>query len=124
MIKVSEITNPFSPAINIESGIEKAAVLFEKTGFSVLPVVQNGHFCGVIERETIAQFHRFSGQKVVDFFTKNTIFLSPNDPAEAAVDLLSANVLDVIPVVNDAGFLIGIVTADDIPISKIVDLVI
>ena len=122
MLKVSEITNPFSPAINIEAGLEKAAFLFEKTGFRVLPVVENGLFCGILEREKMAHLPRFSGQKVTAFFTRNTVFLSLDDPADAAVDLLAAKVLDIIPVVNEHGSLVGTITAEDIPSAKFVGL--
>lgn len=114
MQKIIDIVNPFAPAICLECPISKAAEIFEKTGFSTLPVLKNGKFTGILEIWNLPVDYPTSSQPVSNFFSKDTIFLSPDDPAETATYLLTAGVLEVIPIVSASGELAGIVTPSEV----------
>lgn len=114
MQKITDILNPFSPAICLSCPISKAADLFDSTGLSTLPVLKNGKFAGILEIWNLPVDYPTSRQQVADFFSKDTVFLTPDDPADAAADLLAGGFLELVPVVDAAGELAGIVTAAEV----------
>jgi CBS domain-containing protein len=118
MLTVFELVNPFTPALSLDAPLEKAALLFQKCALSILPVVREGMFCGILERKTLED-HRPSspGSMVCDLLCRDMVFLSPRDSAWDAADLLAVGAVDMIPIVTEAGCLAGIVTSSDLPPS-------
>lgn len=115
MLTVFELTNPLTPAVNLDAPIERAATMFDATPFSMLPVVRDGNYCGVVQRCEVEKLPGYSGARVKDLLCRDMICLSPLDMAEIAAGLLSSEEIDIVPVVDDEGLLLGIVTAEDIP---------
>lgn len=117
MLTVFELTNPLTPAVSLHAPIEKAIFLFEKSRLSMLPVVDNGGFCGVLERAEVEKLPGFSGARASDLLCREVPSLSPSDKAHFAVELLSTGIIDLVPVTTNDGIFVGIVTADDVPPS-------
>jgi CBS domain-containing protein len=117
MPTVFELSNPFSPAVTTDALLTTAIEIFKKCSLSSLPITQKGIFCGILEKQTVENAVIKKNSLVREFLNRNTIFLSPNDSAQDAADLLSIGVVDIIPVVTDSGFLAGIVTKADLPVG-------
>jgi CBS-domain-containing membrane protein len=117
MLTVFELTNPFSPAVPLDAPIERALFHFDTFPFSMLPVVRDGIFCGVLERSEVEKLPGFSGARVSDLLCREMLCLSPSDSADIAVGLLATGVIDLVPVVTDTGIFAGIIAVDDVPPS-------
>ncbi|MFN4255674.1 MAG: HPP family protein [Saprospiraceae bacterium] len=117
MLTVFELTNPLTPAINLDAPIERAVFLFEKSNLSMLPVVDKGVFCGVLERIEVEKLPGFSGARASDLLSREMPCLSSSDAANIAVELLSTGIIDLVPVTTDDGIFMGIVSAEDVPPS-------
>jgi CBS-domain-containing membrane protein len=117
MPTVFELSNPFSPAISADALLSSALEIFDKCSLSTLPITQKGIFCGTLEKRDLEHATIRKNSLVKEFLNRNTIFLNPNDSAQNAADLLSIGILDIIPVVTNAGYLLGIVTTADLPLG-------
>ncbi len=115
MLTVIELTNPFAPAIALDAPVENAVSFFQKSAISMLPVVENGLFRGVLERSRLESLSGFSCARVRDLLCVDILYLSPNDDAEHAADLLATGMIDLVPVVNDDGQFAGTITAAEVP---------
>jgi CBS domain-containing protein len=117
MPTVFELSNPFSPAICEDALLSTALGIFKKCSLSTLPITRKGIFCGILEKRDLQSASIKKNSLVREFLNRNTIFLSPSDSAQDAADLLEIGVSDIIPVVTNAGYLLGIVTSADLPIG-------
>jgi acetoin utilization protein AcuB len=93
-----------------------------------IPVVENKKLVGIITEKDIKTFspskastldiyemHNILADTLVkDVMTKNVITVSPDDPIEKAALILRDKRIGGLPVVNDKGELLGIITAIDV----------
>lgn len=110
-----------------EKGVFEAFELMKNEGVQRLPVLDgDGNLVGIISEKNIvnaasgnkvsmAEFaFLLSKMKVGDIMTREVITVSINDPVEEAAKKISDNDITILPVVDDSGKLVGVVSRSDL----------
>lgn len=104
-----------------------AQAVMREGGFGRLPVVEEGRLVGVVTDRDIRtallppevpkglkdRFDLYLVRRVKDIMTKSPITIMPDDSIEQAADVLKANKVGALPVV-EGGWLVGIITRGDV----------
>ncbi|WP_297066383.1 IMP dehydrogenase [Thermococcus sp.] len=102
-------------SISPEETVDYALFLMEKNGIDGLPVVEDGRVIGVISKKDIAVKQ---GKLVREVMTGEPITVSESVTAEEALNLMFEHRIDRLPVVDDDGKLVGIITMSDLAKRK------
>ena len=109
--------------------MEAVRKIFEKRGFHHIPVVDGERLVGLVSYTDYLQLIRTvfdNGQETrvnekilnatlaKDVMTESLLCLSPADTTETALRVFKANQFHSLPVVDDKGHLVGIVTTYDL----------
>ncbi len=109
-MKVSDFMTPAPPVARADAPLAEAQKLAEVTGVAVLFVVDGeGRLVGFLTRKALASASdgNLPAGKVA---SPPTVTMSPNDPLERAVVLLSERYL-LLPVVDEERSLVGVLTS-------------
>ncbi len=99
-----------------EETLDYALFLMERNDIDGLPVVDgNGRVVGVITKKDIAAKE---GHLVKDVMTDDVITVGEDVSVEEALDVMVANRIARLPVVNSEGGLVGIITMSDLMMRK------
>ncbi|WP_297477025.1 IMP dehydrogenase [Thermococcus sp.] len=98
-----------------EETVDYALFLMEKNGIDGLPVIEDGRVVGVISKKDIAVKQ---GKLVREVMTGEPITVSENVTAEEALNLMFEHRIDRLPVVDEDGKLVGIITMSDLAKRK------
>jgi IMP dehydrogenase len=114
-VKKSEsgmITDPVT--VSPEQRIEDALAIMQRYHISGLPVTQNGRLVGILTHRDL-RFERRLDRKVGDVMTKdNLVTAKPGVSLEQAKEILHANRIEKLLVVDDEYRLRGLITVKDI----------
>jgi len=114
-VKKSEsgmITDPVT--VSPEQRIEDALAIMQRFHISGLPVTQNGRLVGILTHRDL-RFERRLDRKVGDVMTKdNLVTAKPGVSLEQAKEILHANRIEKLLVVDDEYRLRGLITVKDI----------
>ncbi|HEY2389321.1 MAG TPA: IMP dehydrogenase [Candidatus Binatia bacterium] len=114
-VKKSEsgmISDPVT--VNPEQRIEDALAVMQRYHISGLPVTQNGRLVGILTHRDL-RFERRLDRKVGDVMTKdNLVTAKPGVSLEQAKEILHANRIEKLLVVDDEYRLRGLITVKDI----------
>ncbi len=92
-------------------------LLFEKH-FHHIPVVDDGKLVGIVTSWDLIKlnlkFEEYGGLKVTDVMTRKVASLGPNELIGAAAMIFLKHLFHGLPIVEDDGTLVGIVTTHDI----------
>ena len=92
-------------------------LLFEKH-FHHLPVTENGKLVGIITSwdliKSDKRFAEYGNFKVKDMMTHQVATLGPNELIGAAAMIFLRHLFHGLPIVDEEGFLVGIITTHDI----------
>jgi tRNA nucleotidyltransferase (CCA-adding enzyme) len=106
-----------SPVITIpwDSPIREAEDTMTKFGVNVLPVIRDGHYAGLISRETVEKsiFHGFKRNKVMDFCSTDALSVEADTPIRNVETLMIEHNQRFMPVLRDKA-IIGAITRTDI----------
>ena len=143
MITAKDIMTTDVITIDPETSVKEAANIMSDNGISGLPVVKNGELVGIVTENDLIikdkklhfpeyinviggiiylesykkfeeEFKKFIAVKVGELMTKDVITASPNDPIEDLATIMHQEDVNRLPVVDNAGQLIGIVTRGNI----------
>ncbi len=115
-------------AIDADDVVAAAAALLQKHEIHMLPVMQKGQLVGIVtdrdikraspsdilSENRIVDSDLLSGIKVKEIMTPDPVTVPYNYMLQEAAELLCVNEISGLPVVNQAGSLIGIITKSDI----------
>ncbi len=93
--------------------VEKAKSIMKDMKISGLPVVVDGKLKGIITRRDV-YFAEDSGLKVEDVMTKDVITVNPDITPQDARKIMSKYKIEKLPVVDEEGHLVGLITAKDV----------
>ncbi|MEM1521016.1 MAG: IMP dehydrogenase [Candidatus Korarchaeum sp.] len=99
--------------VSPEDSVEEARRLMKEHGISGLPVVVGSRLVGIVTRRDV-YFSEGSDLLVKDIMTKDPITVGPDITPQEARKIMARYKIEKLPVVNDSGELIGLVTAKDV----------
>jgi CBS domain-containing protein len=114
-MKISEIMDAAFETVAAEATIEGAAQIMAELDVVVLPVKDQGALVGMLTERDITIRVVAAGRvpadtKVAEIMSSDVFSCRPDDDADAVGKEMSARKLRQVPVVNEAGELVGLVT--------------
>lgn len=101
--------------INPDSSIETVQNIMENESISGLPVIENDKIVGIISKRDVRPIIKSGASKQVkDIMTSDVVTIRENITPEEALDIAYENKVERLPVVNEEGSLVGILTIKDI----------
>jgi len=101
--------------ISPEETIDYALFLMEREGIDGLPVIDNGELVGIVTKTDITTRE---GERVKEVMTKDVITAKESASVEEIMALMIENSIDRVPIVDDDGKLVGIITIGDLLARK------
>lgn len=119
-----------SPVIIVapQTPVPQASALMKERGIRHLPVIENGQLVGIVSRGDLREASiseainadlyeisfLLSRLLVSKLMTRQVVTISPDAPIVDAVELMTGNKIAGLPVVDETGSVIGIVTESDL----------
>lgn len=114
-ILVRDVMTPFVARISEESSIDEAAKLMLEEKVTHLPVVtENDKLIGIVTAWDISKAVALKCSKLDEIMTKDVIVTMPDSLIELAAEKMKEYNISSLPVVDDGGRVIGIITTDHI----------
>lgn len=143
MITAKDIMTTGVVTVDPETSVKEAANIMSENDISGLPVVQNEKLVGIVTENDLIikdkklhfpeyinvlggyiylesykkfkeEFKKFAAVKVKELMTKEVITAHPNDTIQDLATIMHQENINRLPVVDDSGQLIGIVTRNNI----------
>ncbi len=143
MITAKDIMTTDVVTVDPKTSVKEAANIMSEKGISGLPVVQNGELVGIVTENDLIikdkklhfpeyinviggiiylesykkfreEFKKFTAVNVEELMTKDVITVSPDDSIEDIATIMHQENVNRLPVVDNSGQLIGIVTRANI----------
>lgn len=143
MITAKDVMTTDVITVDPETSVKEAANIMSENDISGLPVVKNGELVGIVTENDLIikdkklhfpeyinviggiiylesykkfekEFKKFIAIKVGELMTEDVITASPNDSIEELATTMHTENINRLPVVDNAGQLIGIVTRGNI----------
>ena len=143
MITAKDIMTTDVVTVDPKTTVKEAANIMSEKGISGLPVVQNGELVGIVTENDLIikdkklhfpeyinviggiiylesykkfreEFKKFTAVNVEELMTKDVITVSPDDSIEDIATIMHQENVNRLPVVDNSGQLIGIVTRANI----------
>jgi len=99
--------------VSPEDSVRRAKGIMKDMNISGLPVVVGDRLVGIITRRDV-YFAEDDNLRVEDVMTKDVITVSPDITPQDARKIMSRYKIEKLPVVDDEGRLVGLVTAKDV----------
>lgn len=114
-ILVRDVMTPFVARISEESSIDEAAKLMLEEKVTHLPVVNDSdRLIGIVTAWDISKAVALKYSKLDEIMTKDVIVTMPDSQIELAAEKMKKYNISSLPVVDDGGRVIGIITTDHI----------
>jgi CBS domain-containing protein len=116
--RLSSIMTPNVVTVNPDDTLATVKDILFSRGFHHVPVVEGTKLCGIITSYDMVRldlpFAEYKNIIVKDVMTKKVVTLTPNELIGAAAQIFLKHLFHGLPIVNDDGDLVGIVTTHDI----------
>ncbi|MBZ6494084.1 CBS domain-containing protein [Natrinema longum] len=118
--KVAALTKPSrstpSPKVDRQEDVRETARVLVESNAKVAPVFENGDLWGVITDDAIleAVLENLDTLTVADIYTDDPVTLTEDDGIGKAINLLREHGISRLPILNENGYLSGVVTTHDI----------
>ncbi|MEM2943555.1 MAG: CBS domain-containing protein [Methanomassiliicoccales archaeon] len=125
-MKIEEIMTRNVIAVEEETSIKELKQLFDKYDYNSFPVVHDGYLVGIVTKLDLLKtfspgfsssktnFLKLFAEKVGEIMRRGVITLHPRDDLRKAIDFMVEFKLRSLPVVDDDGKLVGIVSRKDL----------
>ncbi len=115
-MRIRDWMTPRPLTIRQDTLLQDARDLMDRGGFRRLPVVDaDGRLLGIVTDRDLREHHgHLRDTRVTAAMTECPLTLGPDDPIEAAADVLLARKIGGLPVVDVEGRLVGIITETDL----------
>jgi CBS domain-containing protein len=120
-MKAQDIMAKNPTSVNPDTSVQEAAKLMQREDVGVLPVVESGsgRLVGVVTDRDIAIRVVAEGQdatqsRVQDAMSSNVKTCKPDDDVDDIMDVMAREQVRRVPIVNDRGELLGVVSQADI----------
>jgi len=114
--------------ITDETSMMKAIHLMKQNRFRRLPVLHQGKLVGIVSDRDLKEaspskattldvhelYYLLAELQVKDIMTRSPLTVSPDDTVEHAAQLMLDNTISGLPVLNERGVLVGIITQSDV----------
>lgn len=101
--------------ISPDSSIETVQDIMENESVSGLPVMEGDRIVGIISKRDVRPFLKNDSKRLVkEIMTSDVVTIKENISKEEALDIAYENKVERLPVVNEDGALVGILTIKDI----------
>ncbi len=95
--------------------VSDAENLMQQYSIGGVPVVDKGKIIGIVSRRDVrAIVSKRGDEKITSIMTRKPIVADEDITAEKALEIMYTNKIERLPVVNDKGKLLGIITMQDI----------
>lgn len=113
--KVATLTKP-APKVNRTDDVRDVARALVEGGSKVAPVFEDGQLWGIIDEDTILEsvLENLDALTVQQIYTENPVTISEDETLGRVINLMREHSISRLPVVNENGFLTGMVTTHDI----------
>lgn len=122
MEKVGDVMSADVETISPDATIEEAAQQMRDGDFGVVPVVDGENLIGIItDRDIVVRAiaeGRGLGTPVEEAMSEGVICVREDDSVEEAARVMSDNQIRRLPVVDDGGALVGIVSLGDLAVES------
>lgn len=119
----NDVMTPNPACCMPEDSVTKAAQMMKQEDVGVVPVIEGAdrRLIGVItDRDVVinlvAQGRDVNAAKVADAMSSRVVTCKPDDPIEAALDKMAESQVRRIPVVDEMGGILGIISQADIAV--------
>jgi CBS domain-containing protein len=114
---VAEVMGTEMFTLTPETAVSSAQQLVRENNIHHMLVLENGTLAGIVCRDDL----RFADHDSVvgDYMTSPVLCITPETTLQEAIDIMSANNVDCLPVVTGA-YLVGIVTRDALATADLV----
>jgi CBS domain-containing protein len=113
-IKVCDVMTADVAAVGADTAIRTIADLLSARAISAVPVVdRQNRVLGVVSEADVLR-HRFTGGTTADIMSRPARTIHADQPAAAAAQLIERHSIKRLPVVDDLGRLVGIVSRADL----------
>ncbi|MEB3765822.1 MAG: CBS domain-containing protein [Desulfurococcales archaeon] len=118
--RVEEVMTRNPASVKPDNTVMDAVLIMDKLGIGALPVVdENGRLIGIFTerdllRRVVARRRNPEKTLIRDVMTPNPVTVKPDESVAEALRIMSSLKVRHLPVVNDAGILVGIVSIKDI----------
>ncbi len=114
-ILVRDVMTPFVARISEDSSIDEAAKMMLEEKVTHLPVVaEDDKLIGIVTAWDISKAVALKCSKLDEIMTKEVIITMPDNQIELAAEKMKEYNISSLPVVDDGGRVIGIITTDHI----------
>jgi len=114
VLKVKHIMTRKLVTIGPDETLETAAKLIKQHGVDHLPVVEEGRLVGIVTSWDLAVSIGTGKKRIAEIMTKEVITARDEEPVEVVIRRLEQHKISGVPVVDERGSLVGMVTTDDI----------
>jgi len=107
---------PNPQTIRQDALLQHARDMMDRGGFRRLPVVDaDGRLQGIVTDRDVREHHGHLGDtRVTGALVENALTIGPDEPIEAAADIMLGRKIGGLPVVDPQGRLVGIITETDL----------
>jgi CBS domain-containing protein/anti-sigma regulatory factor (Ser/Thr protein kinase) len=115
-LRIAEVMTREVKVVSPDTPIEEVLELFRQTRISGAPVISGDELVGIISIEDLIRCLRRGNLEatVIDYMSSQVITVASFDPVVEALKIFTQTQVGRLPVVNEAGQLVGIITKGNI----------
>ncbi len=115
-MRVSDWMTPRPQTIRQNALLEHAREMMDRGGFRRLPVLDpDGRLLGILTDRNLREHHgHLRDTRVTAAMTERPLTVGPDEPIEAAADVVLTRKIGGLPVVDAEGRLVGVITETDL----------